>query len=206
MAITTYSELKSTVADWLNRSDLTATVPTFIQLAESAFNRRLRVRQMVKRANATVDTQFFAFPSDFLEVKSFQLNTVPLTRLTFVTEDQANALRANTYLTSGKPVHFSVIGTQMEVVPTPDTSYTGELTYFAKIPALSDSNTSNWLLEYAPDLYLYGTLMQSAPYLRDDERTALWAGLHRSIMDDIVAADERASTATTPIVRARTLG
>lgn len=206
MAITTYSELKSAAADWLNRSDLTSVIPTFVSLAEAQFNRRLRTRQMVTRANATIDTEFFAFPADFLEIKNFQLNTNPITRLTYVTEDQANALRANTYLTSGKPIHFSVVGSQMEVIPTPDTSYTGELTYFAKIPALSDSNTSNWLLSYAPDLYLYGTLMQSAPYLRDDERTALWAGLYKAAMDDIVTADERASVATTPIVRARTLG
>jgi hypothetical protein len=206
MAIDTYSGLKTTIADYLNRDDLTSVIPSFITLAEAKFNRKLRVRQMVKRATATLDTQYFAFPADFLQAKEFQLNTNPITILQFVTQNQGDYGSASQYIATGKPQFYTIIGTQIEVIPTPDTSYTGELTYYGKIPVLSDSNTSNWLLAYAPDLYLYGALLEATPYLKDDERLAVWSSLYADSIGDIDVADQRASVASTPIVRARSLG
>jgi hypothetical protein len=161
---------------------------------------------MVKRATATLDTQYFAFPADFLQAKEFQLNTSPITYLQYVTQNQGDYGSANQYIASGKPAYFTIIGTQIEVIPTPDTGYTGELTYYGKIPVLSDSNTSNWLLAYAPDLYLYGALLEATPYLKDDERLATWSTLYANSLGDIETADQRASVASTPIVRARSLG
>jgi hypothetical protein len=115
-------------------------------------------------------------------------------------------LRSSRYIGVGKPEYFSIVGNQLEVIPSPDTEYSAELTYYAKITALSDANTSNWLLAYAPDLYLYGALLEATPYLKDDERLVVWGQLYIASMEDIVVADQRASVATTPIVRARTLG
>ena len=202
----TYAQLKSTLADYLNRDDLTAIVPTFIKLAESKFNRKLRVRQMVTRANATIDTAFFSPPADWLESKEFQLNTNPITKLEFITESYGNELRATRFTAGGKPRYYTVVGSQLEFIPTPDTEYQGELTYYAKIPALSDANTSNWLLAYAPDLYLYGALIEAEPYLKNDERVGLWGELYLRVVSDIEVADERASVASTPLIRARSLG
>jgi hypothetical protein len=202
----TYAQLKSTLADYLNRDDLTAIVPTFIKFAEAKFNRKLRVRQMVKRAQATIDTAFFAPPADWMESKEFQLNTNPITKLEFITESYANELRATRYTASGKPQYFTVVGNQLEFIPSPDSEYQGELTYYAKIPALSDANTSNWLLAYAPDLYLYGALIEAEPYLKNDERVGLWGELYLRVVSDIEVADERASVASTPLIRARSLG
>ena len=206
MAIDTFSGLKTTIADYLNRDDLTSVIPSFITLAEAKFNRKLRVRQMVKRATATLDTQYFAFPTDFLQAKEFQLNTNPITYLQYVTQNQGDYGSATQFVSAGKPQFYTIIGTQIQVIPTPDTGYTGELTYYGKIPALSDSNTSNWLLTYAPDLYLYGALLEASPYLKDDERLAVWSSLYINSIGDIEIADQRASVASTPIVRARSLG
>lgn len=206
MDLSTYSGLKAAVADYLNRDDLTSVVPGFIALAESKFNRKLRMRQMVKRATATIDTQFFAYPADWLEARDFILSTNPITQMEFVTEDQGNAIKATTAVAPGKPRYYTIIGSQIEVIPTPDTSYSGVLSYYAKIPSLSDSNTSNWLLAYAPDLYLYGALLESAPYLKDDERLAVWGQMYESSKADIELADQRASVSSTPVVRARSLG
>ena len=206
MALDTFSELKTTIADYLNRDDLTSIIPSFISIAEAKFNRKLRVRQMVKRATATLDTAFFAFPSDFLQAKEFQLNTNPITYLEFVTEKQGDLMRQDAIIASGKPKYYTIVGTQLEVIATPDSEYTGELTYYGKIPALSDSNTSNWLLAYAPDLYLYGALVEATPYLKDDERLATWSTLYTNSLGDIEVADQRASVSSTPIVRARSLG
>ena len=206
MALDTFSGLKTTIADYLNRDDLTSIIPSFISIAEAKFNRKLRVRQMVKRATATLDTAFFAFPSDFLQAKEFQLNTNPITYLEFVTEKQGDLMRQDAIIAPGKPKYYTIVGTQLEVIATPDSSYTGELTYYGKIPALSDSNTSNWLLAYAPDLYLYGALVEATPYLKDDERLGTWSTLYTNSLGDIEVADQRASVSSTPIVRARSLG
>jgi hypothetical protein len=206
MALDTFAGLKATIADYLNRDDLTNVIPSFITLAEAKFNRKLRVRQMVKRATATLDTQYFAFPSDFLQAKEFQLNTNPITYLQYVTQNQGDYGSSNNYIATGKPQFYTIIGTQIEVIPTPDTGYTGELTYYGKITPLSDSNTSNWLLAYAPDLYLYGALLEATPYLKDDDRLAVWSNLYTNSLGDIEVADQRASVSSTPIVRARSLG
>jgi hypothetical protein len=202
----TFAQLKTTIADYLNRDDLTNIIPTFIQLAEAKFNRKLRVRQMIKRATAPIDTAFFAYPSDWLEAKEFQLNTNPITKLDYITESFGNQLRATRFTAAGKPRYYTVVGSQLEFIPTPDTTYEGELTYYAKIPTLSDSNTSNWLLAYAPDLYLYGALIEAEPYLKNDERLTVWGELYLRAVDEIEVADERASVASTPLVRARSLG
>lgn len=206
MALDTFAGLKTTIADYLNRDDLTSIIPSFIALAEAKFNRKLRTRQMVKRANGQIETAFFSYPADWLSSKEFQLNTSPITRLEFVTEAYADQLRSSTFISTGKPRYYTIVGTQLEFIPTPDATYTAELTYYAKIPALSDSNTSNWLLAYAPDLYLYGALLEATPYLKDDERLATWSQMYINSLGDIEVADQRASVSSTPIVRARSLG
>jgi len=206
MALDTFAGLKATIADYLNRDDLTAIIPSFITIAEAKFNRKLRTRQMVKRAEGQIETAFFAYPSDWLQAKEFQLNTNPIVRLQFVTEAYGDELKSNRYVSTGQPVYYTITGTQLEFIPTPDSTYSAELTYYAKIPALSDSNTSNWLLAYAPDLYLYGALLEAAPYLKDDERLAVWSQMYINSLGDIEVADQRASVSSTPLVRARSLG
>ena len=206
MALDTFAGLKATIADYLNRDDLTAIIPSFITIAEAKFNRKLRTRQMIKRAEGQIETSFFAYPADWLQAKEFQLNTNPIVRLQFVTEAQGDELKAQRYLNIGQPVYYTITGSQLEFIPTPDTTYSAELTYYAKIPALSDANTSNWLLAYAPDLYLYGALMEAAPYLKDDERLPVWSQMYISSLGDIEVADQRASVSSTPLVRARSLG
>jgi hypothetical protein len=206
MALDTFAGLKATIADYLNRDDLTSVIPSFITIAEAKFNRKLRTRQMIKRANGQIESAFFAYPSDWLQAKEFQLNTNPIVRLQFVTEAYGDELKANRYVSIGQPAYYTITGTQLEFIPAPDSTYSAELTYYAKIPALSDSNTSNWLLAYAPDLYLYGALMEAAPYLKDDERLPVWSQMYISSLGDIEVADQRASVSSTPLVRARSLG
>jgi hypothetical protein len=206
MALDTFAGLKTTIADYLNRDDLTSIIPSFIAIAEAKFNRKLRVRQMIKRAEAQIETSFFAYPADWLQAKEFQLNTNPIVRLGFVTEAQGDDLKAGRFTAAGQPLYYTITGSQLEFIPSPDTTYSAELTYYAKIPALSDSNTSNWLLAYAPDLYLYGALIEASPYLKDDERLAVWGQLYTNSLGDIEVADQRASVSSTPLVRARSLG
>ena len=206
MALTTYAELKTSVGDWLNRSDLTTAIPDFISLAEAQIERNLRTRQMIVRSTASLSTEYSAVPDDFLEAKTFKLDTNPPTPLQFETIDSMDNL-STVYTASGKPAYFSVVGGQFRFVPTPDTTYTGELTYYAKLSKLSASNTTNWLLTAAPDIYLYGSLMQAAPYLQDDARITVWAALYKNGLEELKLADDRSSTSGGVLItRARTLG
>ena len=191
MSITNYSELKSAIADWLLRDDLTSVIPTFISLAEAQFNREIRDYRMVKRSTAQVDTEYFVPPADWLENIRFQLNTTPATVLDFVSPDQMSEEEARRG-SVGKPIYFTMIGSDFQIMPIPDIAYDAELVYYSKIAALSDSNTTNWLLTNSPDIYLYGALMQAAPYLNDDQRIQVWGGLYRQGIEAMRIQSDRA--------------
>ena len=207
MALSTYAELKTSIGDWLNRSDLTSVIPDFISLAEAQIERTLRARQMIVRANASFDAQYGAVPSDFLETKSLKLtSTNPQTPLEFLSIDALDQ-KAAEYTASGKPRFFGIVGGQLRIVPTPDATYTTELTYYAKLAKLSSSNTTNWLLTSSPDIYLYGSLLQAAPYLQDDARIQTWATLYERALNDLQTADDRsASSGGALLTRAKTFG
>jgi hypothetical protein len=207
MALSTYTELKTSIGDWLNRADLTTVIPDFISLAEAQVERTLRTRQMIVRANASFDAQYGAVPSDFLETKSLKLtSTNPQTPLEFLSIDALDN-KASEYTGSGKPRFFGVVGGQFRIVPTPDATYTTELTYYAKLTKLSSTVATNWLLTANPDIYLYGALLQAAPYLQDDARIQTWATLYERALNDSQTADDRgASSGGALLTRAKTFG
>ena len=167
----TYSTLQSTVMDYLDRSDLSTVVPTFVELAESKFKRKLRHWKMEKRATAdTVASQrTLDLPSDFLEMRSIKRNSDP----TIVLEHLSPAI-ADAYVSSvGAPYYFHISGTEIHFDPTPDGVYEIEMNYYGFTP-LSESATTNWLLEDHPDIYLYGTLLEAEAYLMNDPRLQVW--------------------------------
>jgi len=198
MAITTYSELQSAIADWLLRDDLTSVIPSFIDLAEAKFNRRIRDYRMVSRTTFTVDGEYEDVPADWLQTIRYQLNTSPITTLEYVTPDQA-AEEKVIFSSTGRPKFFTVVGSALQHVPAPDASYTGELTYYAKIPALTDAATTNWLLAAAPDVYLYGTLLEAAPYLDDDARIQTWGSLLEQGLSNLEIESDRARIGSSSI-------
>jgi hypothetical protein len=183
MAINTYATLVSAVTEWLARDQdttLIARIPDFITLAEAKFNRMLFVRQMETRSSATVssgvtDCEFILLPSDFQSMRRVRLSSVTgKPSLSFKSGTQMDEYRATRGDATGQPLYFTIFGSEMELAPTPDQTYTMEMVYRANIPALNASNTSNWLLTLAPDLYLYGCLLESAPYIKEDGRIQTW--------------------------------
>ncbi|MCH1580826.1 MAG: hypothetical protein L7S55_08985 [Luminiphilus sp.] len=205
MAITTYDELQSAISDWLNRSDLQAAIKSFISLGEAQYRRSIRHRSMIDRAQATIDSEYSATPADWIQSVSLILETTPVTQLDYVTNEEMNR-KKSANVAVGKPQCFTHIGEEIQVYPAPDsTSYTAELVYYAKIPSLSDTNTSNWLLAAHPDIYLYGSLMQSAPYLVDDQRLGVWAGLYQKAIDDLTISDQRTQGQSSVRMRAAPL-
>ncbi len=192
MPISTYSELTAAIADFLNRGDLTAAIPSFVALAEADIQRRLRHWKMEKRATGTLDTQFSVTPSDWVETMRFYLTEGSTSPLTLISHDDLldrKSLMANQ---SGKPQYYVMTGSQFEYYPVPDAEYVAELVYISRVPALSEASPQNWLLTDSPDIYLYGSLMHSAPYLKDDERIATWAELYSSGIEKMNETSDRA--------------
>ena len=192
MPITTYAELKTNIADFLNRDDLTSVSSTFVSLAEADLNRQVRHWRQEKRSTAEIDTQYSAIPADMLEVIRFYITSGDTRPLEIISQAEMLDRKFRNLNTSGQPAYYAVTAGELEVYPVPDGTYTSELYYFGKTPALSDSNTSNWILEHYPDAYLYGSLIHSAPYLKDDARIQVWAALYQNAIDAINQASEKA--------------
>ena len=207
MAISTYSELQSSIADYLNRGDLTSAIPTFIHLAEAQINRDVRHWQMENRATTTFDGRYATRPSDWIMTQRMHLTTGTTTAMTLISQQAMAEKRMTASDTSGTPLFYSHSESQFELYPTPDQSYTAEVLYYQKIPALSDSNTSNWLLSYAPDVYLYGSLIHSAPYLAEDERSTVWAAMYQASVNQLNLQSESSKTSGAGLkLRVRGLG
>lgn len=200
MAISTYSELQLAVADWLNRADLTTVIPNFITLAEAKMQRELRLREMITRSTATSSNEFVALPSDFLENLSLELDMTGLAAqpaLTFIGPLEAKTLKANKI--TNLPRYYTMIDGAFEILPAPAAATNYILTYYAKIPALSNTNTTNWLLTKAPDAYLYSSLLEAAPYLKDDQRISLWASAKQDVFESLRLESERATRPSTQV-------
>lgn len=191
MAITTYAELKTAVTDFLNRDDLDTVAGTFIALAEADMQRKVRHWRMEKRSTAELDTQYSAIPADFAEVIRFYVTSGDTKPLELISQAELLDRKRVNLNTSGSPSYYAITAGEIEVYPVPDGTYDVELYYFSRIPALSDSNTTNWLLQYYQDAYLYGALVHSAPYLKDDARVTVWAALYQNAIDAINMESER---------------
>jgi len=193
MALGTFTELKDAVADWLDRSDLTARIPDFIALAEARINRELRIRPMEVRSKmyATVGQQYFNLPGGYIQMRNIQLNTNPTTPLEYITPEMLDRLYGSS--ATGKPRAYSLIGDEIQLAPIPDSAYTLEMAFYEKFTALGDGTsgtvTSNWLTLNAPDILLYGSLMEAEPFIKNDERIPVWLQAYRDGMDKLQKAD-----------------
>lgn len=192
MSITTYTELKSSIADFLNRDDLTAVIPSFIRLAEAQMNRDIRHWRMEGRATASFDTQFSEVPEDWVEtIKMSVASSTGPQEVALISHAEMADLRQASNDRAGVPQFYAMSAGQFEFFPTPSPAVTGTLLYVAEIPALSDGSPTNWLLSKFPDAYLYGALVHSAPYLSDDQRTVVWGALYQAAVTAINTDSQR---------------
>lgn len=194
MSISTYTELQTEIANFLNRDDLTTAIPSFIRLAEAKMNRDIRHWRMEKRATANLDTQYTALPNDFVAPIRFTLNTSTTKVLELAGTNEISKLREDAGNTLGEPSYYALIDGAIEAFPSPDTSYTLEFLYYGSIDALNSGNPTNWVLTNYPDVYLYGTLLHSAPYLMDDARIQVWGAYYASSIESLNQENETAKT------------
>lgn len=195
MAITTYSELQQAVQDWINRGDMSSVVTSWIANAESRLNRRIRCRSMETTAALTLNSAGEAtIPTDFLEEKTLLVSSSPEAWPEYVESDSAEFLFK--YRPYAGTQYWSIIGTTVKVKP----AYEGAATlyYFQKIPALSVSNTTNWLLTKAPDVYVYAAALEGAIYLRDEAAAANYTELMVSAVEELLQEERAGKNRRTP--------
>ena len=199
MSFSTYSELKTTIASYLARSDLTAMIPTFIQLAELRLRRELRTRQMlvVATASTTGGDSTVGLPTDFLEMRDIHVNTNPITTLSYAAPNAFyNSYRATE---SGKPTEYTVLATELQLSPVPDSTYTLQMLYYAQPYFMSDTNPSNVFLVNFPDALLYAALGEAEPYLMNDARLQTWASLYDRAISSITISDQSSEYSGQPM-------
>ena len=199
MAITTYSDLQTTVASYLARSDLTVQIPDFIRLAEIRLRRDLRIRQMMSAATTTTvgGDATVALPSDFLEVRDLVVQTNPVRPVNYISP---SVFSRNARVTeSGVPLDYTILATEFKFAPVPDTNYTIEIVYYAAPPFLTSSNSSNVFLANCPDLLLYAALGEAEPYLMNDARIQVWAAMYDRGVASLNTSDESAQYSGVPL-------
>jgi hypothetical protein len=205
MSFTSYSDLKTTIAGYLARTDLTAQIPDFIRLAELRLRRDLRIRQMLKSvttatvaADSTVE-----LPSDFLEVRDLVIVGNPPQPLNY-SSPSAFTRNARSW-ESGKPLDYTVLANDFQLAPIPDGVYTVKMLYFAAPTFLSDTNTSNVFLANTPDVLLYGALLEAEPYLMNDARINTWGTMFDRALSSITRSDQQGQYSGVPLAIKTTL-
>jgi len=199
MSIATYSDLKTKVASYLARTDLTDQIPDFIRFAELRLRRELRIRQMLKSVTTTTTggDSTVELPSDFLEARDFYVSTNPIQPLTY--SSPAIFSRNTKSTTSGKPLDYTILAAEFKLSPIPDTTYTLELLYFAAPTFLGDSNSSNIFMANAPDVLLYASLLEAEPYLMNDARIQVWGSLYDRGIATLSTSDESSQYSGVPL-------
>jgi hypothetical protein len=195
MAITNYTNLQTAIADFLNRDDLTSVIPTFIQMAEAQINREIRHYKMEQRSNGEQSggDEWMQVPADWLETIRLHVISGGTSPVTLTSRAAMADIRAKNENVSTKvPYLYCHSDSQFELYPTPTEDMQFELLYYQKIPDLA-TNSTNWLLTDAPDVYLYGSLLHSAPYLADDARIATWAQMYAAAVQNVNMSSDNAT-------------
>jgi hypothetical protein len=199
MSFATYSDLKTSIAGYLARSDLTNQIPDFITFAENRLRRELRVRQMLKSVttatvsgDATVEV-----PSDFLQIRDFVVLTNPIQPLSYSSPSTlSNDPRASEV---GVPKSYTILANEFLMAPPPDGVYTLRLLYYYAPAYLSSSNTSNVFLNVAPDALLYAALLEAEPYLMNDGRVNTWGSMYDRAISSLTKSDESTQYSGVPL-------
>jgi hypothetical protein len=204
MAFTSYSDLSTTIAGYLARSDLNSQIPDFIRLCEVRLRRDLRIRQMLKSVttSTTASDSTVELPSDFLEARDLVVVGNPVQPLSYLSPSlfNRNARAAD----AGKPLDYTILANDFQLAPIPDAVYTIKLLYYSAPTFLSSSNTSNAFLANCPDLLLYGSLIEAEPYLMNDPRMQTWTALFNRGLTSLTTSDQQGQYSGVPLVMTTT--
>lgn len=203
-AITDYSTLKTAIGSWMfDRSDLTTVYDDFIDNFEARINygtdedgpfpsKPLRVSAMVTSSDVTLSSGAGSMPANFLEVIRVTAKTDPRRKLEYASADWLDEAYPTT--DSGDPSFYTILGSSLIVRPVTTSSV--EVQFYRTVPALSDSNTTNWLLTASPNAYLYGSLFEASLFIGDGSRAQQMYGMMMGAVGGLIRTDKRALSGT----------
>jgi hypothetical protein len=199
MSFSTYSDLQTSIANYLARSDLTSQIPDFITFAENRLRRELRIRQMLKSVTTSTVSgdSTVEVPSDFLEIRDFVVMTNPITPMSY----SSPSTLSNDPRTSevGVPRSYTILANEFQLAPSPDAVYTLKLLYYSAPAYLSSTNTTNTFLTTAPDALLYASLIEAEPYLMNDARVNTWGTMYDRAIASLTKSDESTQYSGVPL-------
>lgn len=183
LAIENYDDLQSEILEWMDRTGDSAAeerVTKWILLAESWFNRELRTPEMERTVTFSIEDEDIPLPADYLGMRAIYQETSPDFPLNGMSPDQ---LRRDFGGQAGIPQAYAIVGGGLRLAPVPETELLYTMDYFGRIDNLSVTAPSNWLLETAPDLYLFASLFYGYTWAGNPERAAEAQGLAIAILD-----------------------
>lgn len=172
MSLNTYAALQTSILAYIVRSsdaDAIAMCPDWITLAEDEL--RIKFSKIMTRHGETKDAAFALssaytnLPTGFIRARSILLNGNSGQELDYISPQVADRDFGLTSI-AGRPRYYTIVGTQIRVMPSPDASYTATFIYYT-LPALSVSNTTNWLLTNHPKIYHVATMAEAHNYYKD---------------------------------------
>ena len=190
--ITTWATLKTAVADYLNRTDLTNQIELFIHMAQRKLERTHNFAYMENRTTQALTSGDYswAIPTRYKDMIAMKIiydsRKYPTIKMT-----PDEILSFNTQLTTdtGRPTRWAYLpsdSSKFWVRPTADQAYTVDITYYRYSAILSNSNTTNWLVTDAPELILYSSLLEAEPFLHNDKRIEIWGKMAAGALADII--------------------
>lgn len=186
MALATYSDLSTAIGNWEERTFTTAETDEFILLAEANANRKL-AQDFRRRSSSTVTTNSSGvgtIPTGFVGLTSITRNktgSTPLQQVSWAALIERNPDRVS------EEAQVFAIGTGTTFTVAPITADGFLVVISGNVPALTSSNTTNWLLTLAPDYYLtYGQACAAAKF-KSYQEAAILRALANDILDEIVS-------------------
>lgn len=195
--VTDYATLQAAIAGWLKRDDLTDSIPLFIQMYEAQMNREFVLmepphKSLEQTQTGTFTTNTLALPAGYSGTKRLKItNSGNVHILKYKAPSQM------VYNATGNPQFYTTIGDNLEIGAGPDSSYTYEWIFDANLPSVSLG--ANWTITNAPDLYLYGSLLHSAPYLKNDARLATWGTIYAQLLQTVEMANTKNRQSGSPL-------
>lgn len=193
MALSNYTDLQASVASWLNRTDLTAQIPDFIALAESSIGNDVRLRDMVTTGTLTtvVAQNYVNLPADWLEFVDIRYGDQPLK---LVTSNEITVRSSDT----DTAMFYAIEGNRLLLAPVPNAVVTLNITYYARLPALSNTATNAVLTKY-PQIYLAKSLAWAFKYLMSADKAVLWEGLYKQAVSEAQSSDDAGNSSGSPL-------
>lgn len=185
MSIATYAELKTAIADWTHRANLTSYLADFIKMGEEKLFSDLKVKEMEARTDYTPSSRYLSTPTRLTNIRRIVAKSTPPVELVSTSPD---GLRTVWDDGSGTPTHYTVLGSEIEFNRTPNVDV--EILHYAAPDALSDSNTTNAILTAYPNLYLAASMVEASFFIKDQSAMATWQGKYA---DGIAAANRKSS-------------